>query len=133
MQLTRSAVRRLAVLSAVLAFAHIPRLGAQEEMKKLTARLLAPPTLKPEVGFSTRLIVPPGNLYDPVWMLSHRDAIWFNDDGGEEEGKGSRLLTVNDRGRFSVMAGIGKMLPVTGFDFAAATFGSYGGQIFTLA
>src|SRR5207247_3566512 len=36
-------------------------------------------------------------------------------------------------GKISVLAGIGKLLPVTGFDVAPATFGSYGGQIFTLA
>jgi sugar lactone lactonase YvrE len=59
--------------------------------------------------------------------------VWLNDDGGEEQGKGSRLLSLDRNGKISVLAGIGKLLPVTGFDVAPATFGSFGGQIFTLA
>ena len=99
----------------------------------MTARLLAPPSLRVEPGFSARILVPPGNMYDPLWMLPRGNTVWINDDGGEEEGKGSRLLTINRNGSFSVMVGIGKLLPVTGFDIAPASFGPAAGQIYSLA
>lgn len=106
---------------------------AADEAKTLTARLLATPKLKAETGFSVKVLVPPGHLYDPLWMLPRGDVVWINDDGGEEDGKGSRLLTLNAKGKISVLAGLGKLLPVTGFDVAPASFGSFEGQIFSLA
>jgi hypothetical protein len=66
-------------------------------------------------------------------MLPRGDVVWFNDDGGEEDEKGSRLLTLDANGKISVLAGLGKLLPVTGFDVAPASFGSFKGQIFSLA
>jgi hypothetical protein len=107
--------------------------AGQAELKRLTARLLTPPTLKPEPGFTARILVPPGNFYDPLWMLQRGNTIWINDDGGEEEDKGSRLLTIDRKGTLTIMAGIGKLLPVTGYDFAPASFGSFSGQIYSLA
>jgi hypothetical protein len=80
----------------------------RNELKRLTARLLTPPTLKPEPGFTARVLVPPGNVYDPLWMLPRGDTIWINDDGGEEEDKGSRLLTIDRKGTLTVGAGIVK-------------------------
>jgi hypothetical protein len=106
---------------------------AQDEMQKLTSRLLAPPAIKAEAGFTAKLLIPPGHLYDPLWMLPRDGTIWMNDDGGEEKDKGSRLLAIDQQGKISVLAGLGKLLPVTGFDVAPASFGSLGGQIFTLA
>jgi hypothetical protein len=113
--------------------AFAPGVLAQDEMHKLTARLLAPPTIQAETGFTAKLLVPPGRLYDPLWMLPRGAKVWLNDDGGEEEGKGSRLLALDHKGKISVLAGLGKLLPVTGFDVAPAGFGSFGGQIFTLS
>jgi len=106
---------------------------AEEEAKSLTARLLAPPKLTAETGFSVKLLVPPGHLYDPLWMLPRGDVVWINDDGGEEGEKGSRLLSLDAKGKISVLAGLGKLLPVTGFDVAPVGFGSFAGQIFSLA
>ncbi|MGE0680579.1 MAG: hypothetical protein AB7P69_06680 [Candidatus Binatia bacterium] len=106
---------------------------AQEEAKQLTARLLAAPKLTAETGFSVKLLVPPGHLYDPLWMLPRGEVVWLNDDGGEEDEKGSRLLTLDATGKLSILAGLGKLLPVTGFDVAPASFGSFEGQIFSLA
>ena len=106
---------------------------AADEAKNLTARLLAAPKLTAETGFSVKLLVSPGHLYDPLWMLPRGDVVWINDDGGEEDEKGSRLLTLDAKGKISVLAGLGKLLPVTGFDVAPASFGSFGGQIFSLA
>jgi hypothetical protein len=106
---------------------------AEDEVQKLTKRLLAAPQLKAEAGFSVHILIPPGRLYDPLWMLPRNGAVWINDDGGEEEDKGSRLLALDQKGTISVLADLGKLLPVTGFDVAPADFGDFGGQIFTLA
>jgi hypothetical protein len=105
----------------------------QDELKRVTARLLTPPTLKPAGGFTARVLVQPGNVYDPLWMLQRGNTIWLNDDGGEEGDKGSRLLTVDRRGGLTVVAGIGKLLPVTGYDFAPPSYGPLSGQIYSLA
>src|SRR5713226_4651302 len=113
--LTPDPWRLLCMVLAALLFAVPPAL-AQDEMKRLTARLLAPPTIKAETGFTAKLLVPPGRLYDPLWMLPRGASVWLNDDGGEEEGKGSRLLVLDHKGKISVLAGLGKLLPVTGFD-----------------
>ena len=66
-------------------------------------------------------------------MLPRGEVVWLNDDGGEENEKGSRLLTLDAKGKISVLADLGKLLPVTGFDVAPASFGSFAGQIFSLA
>jgi hypothetical protein len=102
-------------------------------MKNLSSRLLAPPKLVAEAGFSARLLIPPGQLYDPLWMLPRGNVVWINDDGGEENEKGSRLLALDAKGKTSTLVDLGKLLPVTGFDIAPTNFGSYGGQIFSLA
>jgi hypothetical protein len=106
---------------------------AEEELQKLIDRLLKPPAIQVEAGFTARVLVPPGHLYDPLFMLPRDEAVWLNDDGGEEKDKGSRLLAIDGQGRVSVLAGVGKLVPVTGFDVAPEGFGKFGGQIFTLA
>ena len=83
-----------------LFFAVAPALP-QQELRRLTERLLAPPAIKPEPGFTSRVIVAPGNVYDPLWMLPGGASVWLNDDGGEEEGKGSRLLSLDQNGKIS--------------------------------
>lgn len=104
-----------------------------EELQQLTDRLLAPPAIRAEFGFAARVLVPPGHLYDPLFMVPQDAGAWLNDDGGEEKDKGSRLLSIDRQGNISVLAGMGKLLPVTGFDVAPPGFGEYGGQIFALA
>ena len=61
-----------------------PSTFAEDEMKSLSSRLLAPPKLAAEAGFATEVLIPPGKLYDPLWMLPHGKVVWLNDDGGEE-------------------------------------------------
>jgi hypothetical protein len=102
-------------------------------LNDLVARLTAPPQIKATTGFSAKVLVPPGQLYDPLVMLPVGEAVWINDDGGEEDGKGSRLLSIDAVGKITVLAGIGKLLPTVGFDVAPASFGAYGGQVFSLA
>jgi hypothetical protein len=95
--------------------------------------LLAPPTIKAEAGFSAKLLQPPGELYDPLFMVPHADKVWMNDDGKAVDGHGSRLLAISPDGSISVLMGANTMLPVTGFDVAPVGFGKYGGQIFALS
>lgn len=106
---------------------------AEEEVKQVLDRLLAQPKIAASEGFTAKVLVPPGQLYDPLFMLPRGDAVWLNDDGGEKEDKGSRILSVNSTGKVSALADIGKLLPVTGFDVAPESFGTFGGQIFTVA
>jgi len=106
---------------------------ATEPLESVVERLTATPIIKAEPGFSARILVPPGQLYDPLVMLRVGDVMWLNDDGGEEGEKGSRLLSVDAQGGIKALADIGKLLPTVGFDVAPAGFGPHGGQIFTLA
>jgi hypothetical protein len=105
----------------------------ETEAQRLIKKLLAPPRIQIEAGFNVKLLVPPGQLYDPLFMRPQGEAVWLNDDGGEEKDKGSRLLSLDKQGKISVLADVGKLLPVVGFDLAPEGFGSFGGQIFTLA
>ena len=106
---------------------------AQQEIETLLDRLLASPTIKVESGFTATLLVPPGQLYDPLWMLPQDGAVWLNDDGGEEGEKGSRIVSIGQDGTLSAIVGLGRLLPTTGFDIAPEGFGDFGGHIFALA
>jgi hypothetical protein len=103
------------------------------EAQAVIDRLLAPPTITAEPGFSATLLVPPGELYDPLFMVPRGDTVWMNDDGREIGAHGSRILEFTLKGKISVLIDADKLLPTTGIDVAPADFGSYGGQIFTLA
>lgn len=107
--------------------------GAGDEWQRLAARLLALPSIRAEAGFTATVLVPPGHLYDPLWLIPRNGVVWLNDDGGEEGEKGSRLLVLDAQGGLSPLVELGKLLPVTGFDVAPAGFGPFAGQIFTLA
>lgn len=54
------------------------------EAARVTQRLLAAPRITTVPGFSARLVVPPGELYDPLQMVPSGDQVLVNDDGGEE-------------------------------------------------
>jgi hypothetical protein len=95
--------------------------------------LLAVPTIKPEAGFTAKMLIPPGELYDPLFMRPRRDVVWMNDDGRSTDGHGSRLLSITPGGKIAVLMGADKLLLVTSFDQAPAGFGSYGGQLFSLS
>lgn len=104
-----------------------------EELQQLTGRLLTSPAIQAEFGFAAKVLVPPGQLYNPLFMVPQGAGAWLNDDGGEEKDKGSRLLAIDGQGNVSVLAGVRKLLSVTGFEVAPQGFGEYGGQIFALA
>jgi hypothetical protein len=105
----------------------------QSEVDGLMTRLLQVPTIEPAAGYAASMLVAPGALYDPLWLHRHGDEMWFNDDGGEEGEKGSRILALGSDGQLRVVVALGRMLPVTGFDFAPAAFGTDAGQIYSLA
>lgn len=95
--------------------------------------ILAVPAIKAEPGFTAKMLIPPGELYDPLFMVPRGSSVWMNDDGRAMDGHGSRILDVTLKGKISVLMGADKMTPVTGFDLAPSDFGSYGGQLFSIA
>ncbi len=95
--------------------------------------LLAAPPIKAEAGFNATMLIPPGELYDPLFMVPHGDKVWMNDDGRATDGHGSRILALTPYGQISVLMGADKLLPVTGLDLAPQGFGNYGGQIYSIA
>jgi hypothetical protein len=103
------------------------------EAQAVIDRLLAPPTIKTEPGFTAKLLVAPGEFYDPLFMVIRHDRVWINDDGGATDGHGSRILAVTPDGKIAVLMGTDKLLPVTGFDEAPQGFGNFGGQLFAIA
>ena len=107
--------------------------NADDELKAMLDRVMAH-DIKPAAGFTDKVLVPPGQLYDPLVMHQHDDAVWLNDDGKEEEDKGSRLISIDKQGKVSVLVDADKMVPISaGFDIAPDDFGKYGGQIFALS
>ncbi|HLW69247.1 MAG TPA: hypothetical protein VKS22_01355 [Candidatus Binataceae bacterium] len=127
----------IVAVTAMLVIALIP-IGASarplgHEAQIVIDTILAVPKITPAAGFSAKMLEAPGELYDPLFMLTHGDGVWMNDDGRATDGHGSRLLAVSSAGKISVLMGADKLLPVTGFDLAPADFGTFGGQIFSLA
>jgi|SRR5579885_840695 hypothetical protein len=104
----------------------------QTEAAKVTARLLAAPRIKTAPGFAARIVVGPGQLYDSLQMVPHGSEIWLNDDGGESEKGGGRLLAVGKAGEVRELTAPKDLLPGVGMDQAPDDFGSYGGQLFLL-
>src|SRR5271155_2723160 len=96
------------------------------EAARVIARLLAPPRITVVPGFSARLVVPPGELYDPLQMVPSGDQVLVNDDGGEEDDGGGRPVAVDSMGTVSVVVGPKKMLPDVGMDVATEAFGPFG-------
>jgi hypothetical protein len=122
-------VAAIATLSVLLT----ATFAAANEMNRLIDRLVTV-HLKSAKGFSVRMLVPPGRLYDPLVMRSHDDSVWLNDDGKEEGEHGSRLISVNEHGNLSILVDADKLAPISaGFDIAPDSFGGYGGQVFALS
>jgi hypothetical protein len=121
----------LAVIGCVAAAGSASALGREAQL--VINRLLAPPVIKAEPGFNAKLLVPPGELYDPLFMVPRDDTVWMNDDGKAIDGHGSRVLSLSLNGKISVLMGADKLLPVTGFDVVPDNFGKFSGQIFSLA
>ncbi len=108
-------------------------IAAQDELDRVLERLMAVPDIEVEDGFTVRVLIPPGELYDPLFMRDHDGAIWMNDGGGEEGDKGSKIVAIDAQGGISTVIALGRLLPVTGFDIAPESFGRYQGQLFSLA
>ena len=107
--------------------------SAEDQLTDMLSRLLAV-DIKAAAGFSAKVIVPPGELYDPLVMHEKDGAVWLNDDGKVKGDKGSRMLSVDRKGQVSVLVDADKMTPISaGFDIAPTDFGAYGGQIFALS
>jgi hypothetical protein len=121
------------IVGLILSGVVVAMAGADDELKALLERVMAH-DIKPVAGFTAKVIVPPGQMYDPLVMHLHGDTVWLNDDGKEEGDKGSRLLSIDTQGKVSVLVDANKMLPISvGFDIAPDDFGKFGGQIFALS
>ena len=129
--LTGAAILCLLTIPMVRTDASARPLG--HEAQGVVDTLLAPPTIKAAPGFGAKLLVAPGELYDPLFMVIRDDKVWMNDDGRATDGHGSRILAVAADGKIAVLMGADKLLPVTGFDAAPQGFGNFGGQLFALA
>jgi hypothetical protein len=107
--------------------------ATEDELKAMLERVMAH-DIKPAAGFTAKVLVPPGQLYDPLVMHLHGEEVWLNDDGKEEGDKGSRLISIDKQGKVSVLVDADKMAPISaGFDIAPEDFGAFGGQIFALS
>ena len=116
-----------------LAAADVWALPLGHEAQLIIGQVLAAPVIRTEPGFRARVLVPPGQFYDPLFMVPRGNSVWMNDDGKAISGHGSRLLSLSQNGSISVLIGADRLLPVTGFDVVPDGFGKYGGQIFSLA
>jgi hypothetical protein len=104
-----------------------------QEAQRIVDALLAPPAIKVEPGFRAMLLTPPGELYDPMFIIPRGKSAWVDDDGKAIGEHGSRIVAIGPNGAVSVLADADKLLPAVGFDVAPAGFGRFGGQIFSLA
>ena len=122
--------KRLSLIS--VCFAILFGLGfnasAETEAQRVEANLLAPPVIKTAPGFKARILVPPGQLYDPLFVFMHEGAAWLTDDGGEVDGTGSRIVSVDDHGKVKVIVPYTTTVPMIAGGFAPAGF-SAAGQI----
>jgi hypothetical protein len=132
MTFARLAAAATAVM--LLAAAYPPFAAAEDasEAAQVVSRLLAGPQIKPAPGFKAKILVPPGELYDPLQMAPQGDQVCINDDGGESGSGGGRLVSVDMQGKVSVLIPPRRMLPDVGMDLAPEGFGGYGGQVFVL-
>jgi hypothetical protein len=73
--------------------------------------------------------VPPGDLYDPLFMFMHDGALWLTDDGGEVDGTGSRIMSVDAEGKVSVIVPYTSTVPMIAGGFAPPGFGKFAGQV----
>jgi hypothetical protein len=123
---------QVAIWSAVLT--PPPLVLAQPELHRVVGRLMAPPHVRGEAGFTARLLVAPGQLYDPLFMLARPGGVvWLADDGGEEGEHGSRVMAVDSTGKVSTVVGMDKLVPTISFDLAPPGFGKYAGMLVSIA
>ena len=105
-----------------------------EHHDPIAASYLAAPDITVASGYTARVLVPPGTLYDPLFPIAGEgDDIWLNDDGGEEGEGGGGLYRVQPNGTVTPLVPVGKIPPPTGIDRAPQSFAPYTSQIFVLA
>lgn len=103
----------------------------EREIDHVMERLLSPPVIHAEPGFTATVLVPPGQMYDPLTMIQHGDAVWVTDDGGN--GHYGRIWKVDTHGHVSTGIPPEELTPTIGFDFAPPGFGDYAGKILTFS
>jgi len=103
------------------------------ELNRVLKRLLSDPIIRTEEGFSARVLAPPGEMYDPLFMRDRGELVWVNDCGGQDGSAGGQIVAVDRQGRVETVVAVGRLLPVTGFDIAPASFKPHAGQIFCLS
>jgi hypothetical protein len=91
------------------------------------------PDLRAEEGFRAEVLVPPGELLDPISLISRGDVVWLSDDRGQEAGEGGRIAALNASGRLSTVADTGLLMPPSAFDTAPGEFGAFAGRIFLVS
>src|SRR4029077_5428542 len=103
-------LRKLVRIAPILSILAAPAIAmGQPELSRVLSRLLAPPTIQVETGFKAHLLVPPGLLYDPLFMIPRPNGVvWLNDDGGEENESGGPSLGVTHEEKHSVRVGVGQ-------------------------
>ena len=127
---------RFSALAVAATTALVADPATADELRDMLDRVMAY-EIRPAEGFRARVIVPPGEFYDPLVMHPRDGAVWVNDDGKEAEhaeDKGSRLMAVDPGGAVTVLVDADQLLPISaGFDVAPDGFGDYGGQVFALS
>jgi hypothetical protein len=99
-----------------------------------TPEYLAQPQITVEAGFSARLLVPPGTLYDPLFPIAGEgNDVWLNDDGGEKNKGGGGIYSISGDGKVEALVAVGRIPPPTAIDRAPQSFAPYAGHIFALA
>ena len=111
-----------------------PSAGArrQREIDVLVEETLVRPAITAEAGFAATLLVPPGDLYDPLGMRPRDGAVWIVDDGSQAGQRGGRIWSVDHEGVVSTLVETARLLPSVGLDIAPTTFGNFAGELFIL-
>jgi hypothetical protein len=110
-----------------------PAYSAETEWERLGKEILVQPPLMAEPGFQVKLVVPPGELYDPLYIIPRGEGAWVSDDGGASPTgslTGGQLVEVSATGEVKVLVKRGDVHPPVGIDIAPKSFGQYAGQIY---
>jgi hypothetical protein len=102
------------------------------ELARVLRVLLRPPQLAMQPGFQWRLLVPPGELYDPLFFAVHGSGAYLSDDGGEDEKGGGQVLWLESSGKLRTAVRIGSAMPILAIDSIPADGGKSEQQLFAL-
>lgn len=105
---------------------------SQREIDRLLDILFALPEVKTAPGISVEVLIPPGQIYDPLWMDYHDDGrIWVSDDGLEVGEKfGSMVISFDTDGSNIIWEmGPDQTSPSVDHALAPEGWGKYGGMI----